>query len=229
MTVFISSHNISKLAKVQSTRSHVSRDNVVLLWDELNRKERAIAENIDIDVDVHTSDPSTVPDKWKDSITRLPGGVDHIDIVKNVIANPSRIDVYETLVEEDPPQPLMLWWLQHVFNDPEYAKTLADICHYSLFKTDTNHLWGAIAFGVEAGVGKFSWPDTSSDIPKAEQEAYNEALEKLDIREKELQVVWDDVKDVVGELLVDQTEVREEPEENVEDVSVTQSSLLDLP
>ena len=229
MTIFIGSHNVHKLSKVQSAASYGNREDVVILWDELNKKEQSIASNINIDVEVQTSEPSSVPDKWKDSIVEVEGSIDHLDIVKNLIANPSRLDVYDMMLEENPPQPLILWWVEHVFNDKEYAIKLSDICHYSLFKTDVEHLWGTVVFGIEAGKGKFSWPDSSSSMAKGERQEFEEVLEAIDVPEKELELAWDDVKNEAANWLNDPEPDSEEVEEEVSDrAHGSQSSLLNI-
>lgn len=193
MKVFISSDNIHQLAKVQSANQFSSRD-VVILWDELSQKERNIAENIDVEVEVHTSDPSSVPDKWSDNIVQESDGLGHLDMVKNIISNPDRETVYEMLLDEDPPEPLILWWISHTIPDQEYMKKVADACHYGLFQSDTKYLWGALAYGVEAGVGKFSWPESSEEaVPDSEQELFDDLIEEYGFRKKELRLAWGDV------------------------------------
>ncbi|MFB6236964.1 MAG: hypothetical protein ABEH81_01200 [Halopenitus sp.] len=223
---FITSENAHQLGKLQSARSYGDRE-IIIMWDELTKKQKNVVENINVDVEIRTSDPSTVPDKWSGNITKMGSEVDHQAMVKMIIANPSRTDVYEMLVEDDPPEPLMLWWLGHVFSDIDYAQMLADACHYGLFKTDTDYLWGTVAFGVDSGVGKFSWPDSTQDIK--DQDLFEEVLEKFDYREKELRLVWEDVrgeaKGWVDEGKVDEPEV---DDGSGGDDGVGQSSLLDL-
>lgn len=227
MKIFISSDNVHQLSKVQSAKSYGSDRDVVLLWDELTKKQRNIAENIDIDLEVHTSEPSSVPDKWSDSIKVVGEDTDNIEMVKYLISNPNREDVYEMLQDEDPPEPLMLWWLSHTIRDHDFMKDLADVCHYGLFKADTDYLWGVVAFGVDGGVGKFGWPNSSKDRSKSEQELFDEAVEELDIPEKELDILWDDVKGEVRAWISGESDEGDQasPDESSRD---NQSSLLDL-
>lgn len=140
-----------------------------------------------------------------------------------ITVNPSRIDVYELLQRENPPEPLVLWWLARVYSEPEYFKRLADACHYGLFKTDTKFLWATIAFGVEGGVGRFHWPESE----KESQEVKNlkkEIAEKHGIRKNEVDKLWYRIDDIAEQLVAEEEseETEEEPEES------NQSSLLDL-
>lgn len=232
MTIFISKHNVGQFGKIQSAKAYGNREDIVILWDELTKKQKGIAEHIDIDVsEVQTSDPSSVPDKWSGCVSEMESEMSHIEMIKNIVANPARGDVYDMLVEEDPSEPLMLWWLEHVFNDEEFAIKLADICQHALFKTDSDYIWSVVAYGVEAGVGKFSWPEKSNKLPKGEQELKKEMLEQMDIREKELDLAWDGIKMKAEEMLEDSTgREAEELDDGMEDSSEArnQSSLLDI-
>ena len=234
MTIYIGSDNVDQFSKVQGARSYIERDEVVLLWDELNRRQRRVAKSIDIDIKVQTNDPSSVPDKWTDDIEQVGETIDTTDIVKMVIANPARRDVFELLKDEDPPEPLVLWWLNNTFDDPDYFQTLSDACLYALFRGDNTYLWAAIAFGVEGGVGRFRWPESDKDSRELKQ-VKKKVREKFDIREKELELAWGEL----GEQLARKVELTEnqaealgievtENEEEDEDESGPQTSLLDL-
>jgi len=71
--IYITSENVTQYAKVQNTKTHVGRDEVRIMWDELSKRERELAENIDIDLKVFTSEPHTVPQKWSDCRTQRRG------------------------------------------------------------------------------------------------------------------------------------------------------------
>jgi len=193
--LYITSENISKFAKVQGASSMGSRGDVVLMWDELDREGKKLAKHIEIeDIEVRTSDPYNVPDKWNDNVTELDSDPEAFDLIKQVIANPSRADVFDLLLEEDPPEPLMLWWANVCFSDPDYFKHLADVCWHGLFRTDTRYLWGAMAFGVEHGEGKFHWPSSGDE----DAEIKSEILEEYDVSERELEKAWSYVGDHAG-------------------------------
>lgn len=233
MTVFIDSTNINQFAKVQNAASYVQRDDVVLLWDDLSKKQRRVAKNIDIDLTVETSEPDSVPDKWKNNIDQVGDTLDTLDIVKMIIANPARKDVYELLQREKPPEPLVLWWLNHVYSDPDYFQLLADICHYGLFKTDTDYLWATIAFGTEAGVGRFHWPESEKESSTIKN-IKSKIAEEQEMDRHEVDKLWDSIKDMAPELAelteIEYEELGLEPvqEEQEEEEPKTQSSLLDI-
>lgn len=232
--VYISSDNIGKYAKVQGASAMAQRDEIVLLWDELDKSEKKLArDHIEIpDVQVVTTDPYNVPDKWNDNIIEEDGDPEAHDLIKQVIANPNRKDVYDLLKEVDPPEPLMLWWADACFTEPEYFELLAEMCRYGLFRADTKYLWAVMAFGVEDGKGKFHWP-SNDDTPAEEKKIKKKVLEEYDIREKELEEAWDDVKGLSGawveldegEAEVVGAEVQEVSEEDGREAS---ASLLDF-
>lgn len=222
MTIFITNGNITQFAKVQGANSYVKRDEVVLLWDELDKEGKELAKNIEIDLKVETEDPSSVPDKWNDSVEKVGDTIDTTEIIKMITVNPSRIDVYELLQRENPPEPLVLWWLARVYSDPEYFKRLSDICHYGLFKTDTKFLWSTIAFGVEAGVGRFHWPDSEKDSQEVKS-LKKEIAEKHGISKIEVDKLWYRINDIAEQLITE-----EEPEEVEEEENTVPSTLLDL-
>lgn len=197
MTIFIGSNNIHRFGKIQNAAAYGERDEVALLWDELTKKQKGIAENIDIDLKVHTSDPSSVPEKWNDDIVQdAEPGLDTTDIVKFTIANPSRIGVYEMLLEEEPPEPLLLWWIENSFHDADYSMMLSDVCHHGLFRTDKKFIYATVAFGVDAGVGSFSWPESGKE-PKEVEQVKERLCEEHGWRRKELDEAWDEVKSLV--------------------------------
>lgn len=199
--IYITNENIKQYAKIKGTTSMVERDEVVLMWDELDREGKRLARNhIEIDdITVITSDPYNVPDKWNDNIKKEGEEMQAPDIIKQVIANPSRVDVFDLLMEQDPPVPLMLWWVNVCFSDPDYFKHLAEVCHKGLFKTDSRYIWGTMAFGVEDGRGKFHWPSNDD----GDSELMKEVIEKLDAPEKEVRLAWDSVEGFAEELLDD--------------------------
>jgi len=204
---YITSENVATFAKVQNAAGFADRGDVVLAWDELDREEKKLAKNIDIDeLKVRTTDPRNVPDKWTDNIVEDDAEPDAIDFIKQIIANPARYDVYEILKDYDPPEPLMLWWVDKCFSDADYFRILGEACRYGLFKGDTKYLWAAMAFGVDAGEGRFRWVQ-SDDESQEEKELKQKILEQYDIREKELELLWEDVKPFVGEWM------RDDPEE----------------
>lgn len=232
---YITSDNIGKFAKVQNAQAMASRGNIVLMWDELDRSQKRLArKHIDIpEIEVHTSDTYKVPDKWSDNVIEAESDPEATDLIKQVIANPSRYDVYEQLVENDPPEPLMLWWANVCFSEQDYFELLAEVCRYGLFRTDTKYLWAVMAFGVEPGRGKFYWPE-SEGLPPEEKSVKKKVLEKFDIPEKELELAWDDVKKQLAES-VELTEgeaeafgVEVEADEDDEDSGSSTPSLLDF-
>lgn len=199
--IYITNENIKKYAKVQGTSAMVERDQVVLMWDELDREGKRLAKkHIEIeDIEVVTSDPYNVPDKWNDNVRKEGEEMQAPDMIKQVIANPSRADVFQMLMDQDPPEPLMLWWVDVCFSDPDYFKVLADTCHHGLFKTDPRYLWGTIAFGVEDGEGRFHWP--SNDDDTVNPELKKEALKNWEAPEKEVSLAWDTLGRLADELV----------------------------
>ena len=199
--IYITNENIKKYAKVQGASPIVDRRKVIIMWDELDAEGKRLARNhIEIDeVEVETSDPYNVPDKWKDCINEREGELEASDLIKQVIANPSRSDVYDILMDNQPPEPLMLWWLNVCFSNPDYFELLAEACTQGLFRTDTRYLWGAVAFGVDAGEGKFYWPSKDDGLTKEEKEAQKTLIEEYNIPKKEVELAWDEV----GQLVID--------------------------
>lgn len=230
MTIFIGGDNVETFASIGGTSNYVNRDKVVILWDELDKNQKKLAERIDIDVEVQTENPSTVPDKWRDSVVEVGDNISNIDIVKHIIANPDREEVYELLKKEDPPEPLILWWLDKTFNDDEYMKLLAEVCFHGLFKSDTDYFWGVVAFGVEAGVGRFKWPESSSNSEKVD-EIYEELFDEREVRLKEVEMAIDFLGSGAVRAMAD--EPFEEPDgvpadESDEATEGRSSSLLDF-
>lgn len=193
MTLYISSDNIGRYAKLQGANSYVNRDEVVVLWDELDRKGRNLAKNITTDVKIQTSDPRSVPDKWKDDIISTDPGPDTVDLVKMLIANPARHEVYEMLVEEEPPEPLLIWWVKQVFYDADYYDLLSEACLYGLFRGDKDYLMAAIAFGIEAGEGRFHWPESQKEDQETKELKQN-IIDEHGYPRKEVDLAWDYVK-----------------------------------
>lgn len=232
--VYITSENIGKYAKVQGASAMAQRDDIVLLWDELGREGKRLArKHIEIpEIQVVTSDGYNVPDKWQDNIIEEESDPEAQDLIKQVIANPNRKDVYDLLQTNDPPEPLMLWWADACFTDPDYFQLLAEVCRYGLFRVDTKYLWAVMAFGTEDGNGKFHWP--SSDDPPAEEQRVKDRLkEEYDFREKEVELAWDDIKELSAKWVdLDESEAEamgvEVQEVEEEDERAASSTLLDF-
>lgn len=240
MKTFITSENAAKFAKVQSAASYADRGEIIICWDELDKKQKKQVKHIDIDeVTVYTSDPRSVPDKWSDHVVEQEAEPETVDLVKQIIANPARADVYELLVTHDPPEPLILWWLDKTYSDQEYFRLVADSCLYSLFKGNNRYLWATIAFGVEAGVGSFHWPQSEKDDPK-EKKLKQRLVDELGIPKKEVELAFEDVKHLIPQWIdVDEetaeavgidatiTDEDEDSEEDGDEVS-RPGSLLDV-
>lgn len=237
---YITSQNIKTFARVQNASSYVNRGEVVLAWDELSRSEKNLAKNIDIDdVVIRTSDPRSVPNKWEDNIDKQAASLDAVDFTKQLIANPDRYSVYELLVDHDPPEPLMLWWIDKCFKDPEYFGILGDACWYGMFRGNNEYLWAAMSFGVDSGIGSFRWPSSDKEAPE-KKSIKKKIVDELGVPEKEIDILWDDVKGQVHEW-VEVTpeeaeflgvEDKDSPDDDIDDTDDPdegqQSSLLDL-
>lgn len=203
---YVTSDNVSTFCKVQSATGFADRGEVILAWDDFDSSQKKLAKNIDIDeLKVRTTDPRSVPNKWKDNIVEEDSDPDAVDFIKQIIANPARHDVYQLLKDYDPPEPLILWWIDKTFTDDEYFNKLAAACRYGLFKGDNRYLWAVVAFGVDAGVGRFHWPDSEKD-PAAKKSIKQKLVDKYDVRPKEVDVLWDDV----SEFVADEIELTEE-------------------
>lgn len=237
---FITSDNIKTFAKVQNAAGFTDRGEIILAWDDLDRSQRKLAKNIDIPLQVRTSDPRSVPNKWSDNIVKQDKDPEAVDFIKQIIANPSRYQVWEMLKDYNPPEPLILWWIDKTYTDDEYFARLAEACRYGLFRGDTKYLWAVVAFGVEEGRGRFHWP--SGDKEDAiKKNLKQKVVDVQGIRPKEIDLLWDDVKHLVPEwveitpeeadyLGLNYEEIEdpdpEEPEDDNEEP--TASSLLDL-
>lgn len=232
---YISNENISTFAKVQSAGGFADRGEIVLVWDSLNRSQKNLAKNINIDgLKVRTSDPRSVPDKWNDSIVEEDAEPEAVDFIKQIIANPARYDVYEMLKDYDPSEPLMLWWIEKTFTDEEYFKVLSEACRYGLFRGDTKYLWAAIAFGVDAGVGRFHWPESDKE-PKEIKSVKKKLVEEREIDKHELDKIWEFVRDDIQDYVeISEAEAKqlgiewEEPEPEEDDDESEKTSLLDF-
>jgi hypothetical protein len=205
---FIGSDNISTFAKVQGSSSYVDRGDIILLWDTLDASEKQLATNIDIELKVRTNDPRSVPDRWTDDIVEEDGDPEPVDLIKQVIANPARYDVYQLLVDYDPPQPLMLWWIDKTYTDMDYFGTMAEVCRYGLFKGDDKYVWAAMAFGVDAGVGRFRWPESDSESSHIES-AIEKIADAYDMRQSELRKSKEHLAEMVDPTKVDLDEAEE--------------------
>lgn len=238
--VFITSDNVAKYAQLQGTSSFTDRGEVVLVWDELSRSEKNLAKNIEMDdIQVRTSDPRSVPDKWTDNIVEEDGSPEAVDLIKQVIANPARYDVYTMLEVNDPPEPLMLWWLDKTFSDPDYFMRLSDVLEHALFMTDTKYIWAVVAFGVDAGEGRFYWPESEKET-KAEKSVKEKVADKYGMRKSEVEKVWECVPAIESgegmDLSEDEAKVlgvtlersQDQDEKSPDEEEGRQSSLLDL-
>lgn len=196
---YVTSDNVSTFAKVQNATGFADRGEVILAWDDLDSSQKKLAKNIDIDeIQVRTSDPRSVPNKWKDNIVEEDADPDAVDFIKQIIANPSRGDVYELLKDYDPPEPLILWWIDKTFTDDEYFEKLAEVCRHGLFKGNNRYLWAVVAHGVDANVGNFRWPESEKD-PSEKKSIKQKIVDKHDVRPKEVEVLWDDVVEFADE------------------------------
>lgn len=234
---FITSDNISTFAKVQNSAGFADRGEIVLVWDDLSKEGKRLAKNIGIDLKVRTSDPRSVPDKWQDDIVEEDKDPEEVDMIKQVIANPARMDVYELLCKYDPSEPLMLWWLDKTFTEADYFEKLAEVCHHALFQTDSEYIWAVAAFGVDAGRGRFHWPESDKESP-VEKSVKDKLAEEYDMRRNEVDKVWDEYDSLFD---FSRIELEEEEAEELgispDDMSESdtseqpkseQSSLLDL-
>lgn len=234
---FITSENIGTFAKVQNAAGFADRGEVVLVWDDLDTSDKKLAEHIGVDLKVRTSDPRSVPDKWQDDIIEEDKDPEEVDMIKQVIANPGRLDVYEILCEYSPSEPLMLWWLDKTFTEPDYFELLSDVCYHALFQTDSKYIWAVTAFGVDSGKGRFHWPESDKDSP-AEKSVKKKVAEEYGMRRNELEKVWEQKDELVDFTRIDMSDGEAEelgidlpdPSEPTDDESeeTTQSNLLDL-
>lgn len=191
---YITGDNIEMFCKVQNAAGFAERGEIILAWDDLDGSQKKLAKNIDIeDIQVRTTDPRSVPKKWSDKIVEEDADPDAVDFIKQVIANPARQEVYQLLKDYDPPEPLMLWWIDKTFTDDEYFKLLAEACRFGLFRTDNKYLWAVVAFGVDVGVGSFRWPESEKE-PAEKKSIKKKLVDEYGVRPKEVDELWDELE-----------------------------------